>query len=108
LRLAALRKSYQSIPVRRSTAWVPGDYKKYLESPVWARRRLAVLKERGRRCETCGYGPNVTVHHLTYAALGAEPDSHLVVLCWPCHEKRHPEKGIASGAARARKAKAAK
>jgi len=57
--------------------------------PQTQRRRI--LKERGRRCELCGYDkvPDiVTVHHKDENRLNGASDN-LLVLCWNCHMELH-------------------
>jgi 5-methylcytosine-specific restriction endonuclease McrA len=87
LKVKELRDSYspkQSIPMLTGVR-----YREYLISREWALKRLSIFKKRGRRCESCGVTQHLTLHHLRYERLGAERDDDLVVLCWPCHQKRH-------------------
>lgn len=44
---------------------------------------------RKRRCEYCGRGGMMSLHHLTYARLGAELDEDMVTLCNACHRAAH-------------------
>ena len=48
-------------------------YEGYLRSPIWQRRREAVLRRARGFCEACGQKRATEVHHLTYANVGAEP-----------------------------------
>src|SRR5712664_3448892 len=56
-------------------------YAEYLQSLHWKTFRLSVLAERGARCEDCGSVHQVQVHHQTYARLGHEFPTDVVVLC---------------------------
>ncbi len=71
------------------------EYRKYISSEHWQRRRKEFLsKTENFRCR-CGidrdmavvaYDQDFHVHHRSYANLGAEPDSDLQALCRRCHE----------------------
>lgn len=90
--LKALRETYNP-KIEKHVSHI--DYKTYLQSREWAIKRLEIFKKRGRNCEACGSRKSLTLHHLSYTKLGQEPDDHLVILCWTCHQQRHPEKRIA-------------
>lgn len=64
-------------------------YDEYLRSPVWQRKRAAVLKRCRGVCEACGQDWAIEVHHLTYAHVGGEPLWDLVGICVACHEWLH-------------------
>ncbi len=76
-------------------------YRRYLNSPAWRARRLRALELAGRRCQFETFlpgsnaGPRCTrtryldVHHQTYARLGREQDSDLLVVCWAHHMIEH-------------------
>lgn len=72
----------------------------FYKSKRWLRKRDAILRRDGYRCQICQrYGkvrPAVTVHHIKhyeeYPELGLT-DSNLISLCQACHNKMHPEKG---------------
>jgi hypothetical protein len=65
------------------------EYRAYMRSPAWRRRRARVLRRAGRRCRGCG-GPAKDVHHLWYGTpLGSEPDRALAPLCEACHARVH-------------------
>lgn len=72
-------------------------YELYLHSPLWrVRRRIWILRAHGR-CQRCGRRRRpVTIHHLTYKRLGHERRVDVAVLCWPCHQARHPNKRTAA------------
>src|SRR5580765_3800863 len=61
------------------------EYRLYMRSFAWKMRRINKLKAAGHRCENCSEPYGLQVHHLTYARLGCELDSDLVVLCRWCH-----------------------
>jgi 5-methylcytosine-specific restriction endonuclease McrA len=58
-------------------------------SAAWRRRRWAVIRRAGRRCQRCGACGSLDVHHLTYARLGRERPGDLVAVCAPCHGALH-------------------
>lgn len=64
-------------------------YAEYLKSDKWKRKRAAALKSAGNRCRDCGSTSHLQVHHLTYARIGRERKTDLIVLCRSCHERRH-------------------
>jgi 5-methylcytosine-specific restriction endonuclease McrA len=62
----------------------------YLRSPLWRlRRRLWILRA-GGRCQQCHRPGRLTIHHRTYHRLAHERRSDTEVLCWNCHQRRHP------------------
>ena len=65
------------------------DYQDYLNNWLWEERKAFLLKNSGYRCELCGSGKNLTVHHITYDRIGAEKDSDLLVVCRNCHRQIH-------------------
>lgn len=67
-----------------------GKYNAYLQTPEWKAKRLAVLRRCGGLCEGCGQELATTVHHRTYAHVGAEFLFELVGLCENCHTRFHP------------------
>ena len=66
------------------------QYKKYLKSDDWKRKRYVVLKRDNWTCQECGVPAN-QVHHKKYAKyqIGKEPIKWLVSLCAECHKKKH-------------------
>lgn len=64
-------------------------YPIYLRSPHWQRTRKAALKRAGHKCEECGVGGVLQVHHLTYVNLRQELPEDLRVLCRGCHQHAH-------------------
>lgn len=72
------------------------DYKRYLASPEWAKKRREALLYYGEQCAVCGNDWRgrcfINVHHLHYRTIGFESvRSDLRLLC----ESHHP-KGILS------------
>ena len=72
----------------------------FYKSRAWAKKRAAVLKRDGYRCQRCKrYGritQATTVHHVLH--LEDRPDlaltgTNLISLCASCHAAEHPEKG---------------
>jgi 5-methylcytosine-specific restriction endonuclease McrA len=68
------------------------SYREYLHSEEWSQRSLALRKQAGWRCEICGSGDRVQVHHRTYKRLGNERPSDLQVLCGDCHRLAHRDR----------------
>jgi hypothetical protein len=61
-------------------------YRSYLQSESWRWVRERKLKSIGFKCEHCGNGGSLHVHHLRYGSLGKEPLHDLMALCARCHE----------------------
>jgi len=61
------------------------QYLTYIRSDAWQTRRQRALRRAGFRCQVCGEGRRLQVHHVRYDHLGNEPDEDLTVLCWYCH-----------------------
>lgn len=91
-------------PVNNSLDKTKTAYELLLERPEWKAYRLAVLAERGEKCEWCGSDKNLNVHHKFY--LKYPNGKHilpweyktdaLLVLCKDCHEKAHKKYKIKS------------
>ena len=66
------------------------QYREYLKSDAWQRKRYVVLKRDNWTCQYCG-AKATQVHHLKYAKyqIGKEPIKWLVSLCKRCHDKQH-------------------
>ncbi|SRR5712692_7802758 len=69
-------------------------YKEYVKSIEWNRRRIGAILRASRRCQVCNSPDELTVHHRSYAHIGEEPASDLVVLCWPCHKLFHEHRRL--------------
>jgi hypothetical protein len=72
-----------------STARGRAEYRLYLQSWGWRRRRNRAVRRAGFRCEDCGRRVALQVHHLTYLHRGRERRRELVALCRHCHNVRH-------------------
>ena len=74
-------------------------YDLLLERPEWKAYRLAVLAERGEKCEWCGSNKKLHVHHKFYLKYpnGKKilpweyKTDALLVLCKDCHTKAHKQ-----------------
>lgn len=66
------------------------NYYDYMHSSEWQAKRMQRIKLDGFRCQMCGSGMHLQVHHVCYDNLckDAEIDD-LVTLCKSCHEKVH-------------------
>jgi len=65
------------------------DYKKYLKSDAWFKKREQVKYWHGKRCYVCN-AKKIDIHHKTYKELGNENQKyHLIPLCRKCHFKIH-------------------
>lgn len=64
-------------------------YQEYLETAHWKRTRDAALKHHGERCQKCGTGRELQVHHVSYNRRGSEKMVDLAVLCGGCHAEAH-------------------
>jgi len=91
---ASAYKAYiNAVKAEHKAAWWAW-YKKYRDSPIWKRKRLAVLKRAKvspgmYRCEACGGNfpaYQIEVHHTDYALVGREPLWGLRCVCDECHE----------------------
>lgn len=64
------------------------EYQKYLRSAHWLRFRAKVRKHK-KSCKNCGSKKNLHVHHVSYARLGNERFSDVMMLCAICHTAHH-------------------
>lgn len=67
------------------------NYKKYILSQDWKKKRQQVFDLRGKECEQCGSEHYIQVHHLNYENLGKEKMEDLQILCYQCHMSKHDE-----------------
>ena len=67
-----------------------GDYYGYLQSEEWkALRKQAMIRD-GCRCQMCGSGTNLHVHHVSYEHLHTDKElDDVITLCKRCHEEVH-------------------
>lgn len=61
----------------------------YLKSGHWKDLRKSKFNEVGRRCQHCGYGKKIQVHHKQYRKIFDVQLSDLEVLCDLCHRQEH-------------------
>jgi len=73
----------------RKKAWTKEDYKVYLRTNSWRKRRDEAINRAGGRCEKCNSTRRLDVHHLTYERIGKEDPGDLQVLCRSCHKWTH-------------------
>lgn len=64
-------------------------YKEYLRTPEWQATRESKLRSARYRCQVCGGGGLLDVHHRTYERRGHEKPDDLTVLCRDCHGLFH-------------------
>lgn len=66
-------------------AWYRGTY---LQSEHWAAFRHGWWQRHaGARCERCGAGHPLDLHHVTRVRLGHERDGDVIPLCRHCHDQ---------------------
>ena len=68
------------------------DYDDYIISPEWRQRCAEARLRAGNKCQLCGETRGLHVHHNTYARLGAELPTDIVVLCTGCHRIFHAKR----------------
>ena len=71
-------------------------YQKYLQTTHWEEIRAAALFIAADRCQLCGRGYGLQVHHNTYERLTKELPSDTVVLCELCHKTFHSKLALMS------------
>lgn len=76
---------------------VPKQYKIYIESIHWIRRKNLYYQSNPRICAVCGSTNHIQLHHMIYANYGSEKDEHLIPLCHAHHEQFHSELGGSRG-----------
>jgi len=81
--------SFMVIPLsRRYVKFM--TYQDYINSDEW-RERVNQLKDNsGWVCSECGNDEHITGHHKTYRNIGNESAEDIEILCWECHQKKHP------------------
>ena len=68
------------------------SYHEYMHSEEWRQKRLKILKRDGFRCQMCGSGKNLRVHHINYEHLDTDAElDDLITLCDTCHRKIHEQ-----------------
>ena len=73
---------------------VPKQYKVYIKSKWWEKRKNQYFKIYGRKCQICGSSSYIQVHHIVYKDLGFEEDADLAGLCQSHHEQFHSIYGV--------------
>lgn len=56
-----------------------------MKSSKWKQIRYRKLRSVNFKCEWCGEGENLQVHHKHYKTLGNERNKDLTVVCGGCH-----------------------
>lgn len=67
----------------------PDEYRRYLRSRSWKKKRMKRLKKDNFTCQRCGRKTNLQIHHKTYKNIYKEQMEDLVTLCGKCHKKEH-------------------
>lgn len=93
-----LKRRKESKPLNHGSLRIA--YDAYIQSKAWGRRISYFYARYGRVCVACGSIEHITVHHMTYAHMGKEPDEDLVALCKPCHNEYHDINGTQSNMVR--------
>lgn len=65
------------------------QYWEYINSEQWADKTELIRERNGGVCELCQMRLGWYVHHRTYARLGEELESDLILLCYWCHQTVH-------------------
>jgi 5-methylcytosine-specific restriction endonuclease McrA len=61
-----------------------------LDRQTYDQLRKQVLLRDGWKCQICGSGQNLQVHHKQLRSQqGDDDDSNLITLCAECHERLH-------------------
>jgi phage terminase large subunit GpA-like protein len=66
-------------------------YAEYISSDAWRIRRGQRLKKDRQRCQGCGSGDSLHVHHRCYDRLGNELPEDIITVCEICHGFIHQE-----------------
>ena len=64
-------------------------YNEHLRSDAWKALRAKVIKRESGLCQGCREQRGTQTHHLTYARVGRELLTDLVLVCDACHELAH-------------------
>jgi 5-methylcytosine-specific restriction endonuclease McrA len=65
------------------------DYQEYLFSDEWRSKALEAKRKARFECALCASVGPLEVHHRTYARIGHEAPTDLIVLCEKCHRRHH-------------------
>ena len=63
-------------------------YSDYLTSDHWKKTRKDALQRAGHKCQKCGTGGTLDVHHLVYRRYREKPED-LIAVCPKCHDELH-------------------
>lgn len=61
------------------------EYKRYISSAEWKKKREKCFKRDGYECRICGSKADLQCHHKTYVRVGGEEPNDLTTLCEKCH-----------------------
>ncbi len=65
------------------------EYREYLNSEAWKKRKERYYESHERKCKACGSRRKIHLHHKTYNRLGSERDADMVPMCERCHFNLH-------------------
>lgn len=72
------------------SAMFPKHPKVKLQPEAYAQLCGQVLNRDGWKCQNCGRGSKLQVHHISFrSALGDDDMGNLITLCFSCHELAH-------------------
>jgi 5-methylcytosine-specific restriction endonuclease McrA len=61
-----------------------------LDAASYKKLHRRILERDGWKCQYCGAGTNLQVHHMqSRSLLGDDVDENLITLCAQCHQKLH-------------------
>lgn len=67
------------------------DYREYMESRAWRRKRHEFWRSHPHECRKCGTRKRIHLHHHTYERFGREMLCDLVALCAEHHDELHQQ-----------------
>lgn len=73
---------------------IPTQYKVYIKSKWWTRRKNQYYQLNVKQCQACLSNKYINLHHMLYVDYGRELDENLVALCKGCHEEYHLKYGV--------------
>jgi hypothetical protein len=86
----------KNIRKQRTYKRVPREYKVYINSEHWTRRKNLYFQSHRKWCVRCFSTLMVHLHHARYESktFGKEPDDELFPLCENCHKGFHDKYGV--------------
>lgn len=74
------------------------EYKEYLKTDHWKKKREETFIKQGRKCRICGSEKELHIHHRSYrykgeSTLFKEINASLLVICKDCHFLWHELQG---------------